>query len=226
VADAERDLARLREGRAGPLRVAVECHTCFDWLMPAMDAFRPRWPEVELDLVSGFQMDPVPMLLKNAADFAVIHDRPEPRRGIVFQPLFEYETVALLARGHRLAGRARLEARDFAQETLIAYPVDDDKLDVMRHLLLPAGLKPRARRHAELTVAIVQLVASGRGIAALPAWSVAPYLARGYVVAKPIGRKGLRCELYGATTAHLAETAYIREFVELIRQAGAEFGAQ
>jgi LysR family transcriptional regulator for metE and metH len=224
VADAERDIARLVEGRAGPLRVAVECHTCFDWLMPAMDAFRPRWPEVELDLVSGFQMDPLPMLLQDQADFAVIHDAPAPRKGLLFEPLFEYETVALLARDHRLAGRARLEARDFAQETLIAYPVDDAKLDVMKHVLLPAGVKPKARRGAELTVAILQLVASGRGIAALPAWSVAPYLERGYIVAKPIGRKGLRCALYGATTAHLAQTAYIREFVELIRNVGKEFG--
>lgn len=225
VADAERDLARLLEGRAGPLRVAVECHTCFDWLMPAMDAFRPRWPEVELDLVSGFQTNPLPLLLKDQADFAVIHDEPAPRRGIVFEPLFEYETVALVARDHRLAGRARLEARDFAAETLITYPVEDDKLDVMRHLLLPAGVQPRAKRQVELTVAILQLVASGRGIAALPAWSVAPYLARGYILAKPIGRKGLRCALYGATTSHLAQSAYIREFIELIRSAGAEFAA-
>lgn len=226
VADAERDLARLLEGRAGSLRVAVECHTCFDWLMPAMDAFRPRWPEVELDLVSGFQTDPLPMLLRDQADFAVIHDAPAPRKSIVFEPLFEYETVALMARDHRLAGRARLEARDFAQETLITYPVADEMLDVMKHLLLPAGVRPRAKRHAELTVAIIQLVASGRGIAALPAWSVAPYLERGYVLAKPLGRKGLRCALYGATTARLAEMAYMREFVELIREAGKEFGVR
>ena len=56
------DVARLVGGAAGTLRIAVECHTCFDWLMPAMDAFRARWPEVELDIVSGFQADPVGLL--------------------------------------------------------------------------------------------------------------------------------------------------------------------
>src|SRR3990167_6363302 len=50
-----RDSARLVLGQGGQMRIAVECHTCFDWLMPAMDAFRTRWPEVELDIVSGFQ---------------------------------------------------------------------------------------------------------------------------------------------------------------------------
>src|SRR3954465_7738197 len=54
VAATERDIVRLGQGVAGQLRIAVECHTCFDWLMPAMDVFRNRWPEVELDIVSGF----------------------------------------------------------------------------------------------------------------------------------------------------------------------------
>src|SRR4051812_15244161 len=54
VEQAERDVARLSQGDKGQLRVALECHTCFDWLMPVMDEFRQRWPEVEIDLVSGF----------------------------------------------------------------------------------------------------------------------------------------------------------------------------
>ena len=42
VEGAERDIARLVLGQGGQMRIAVECHTCFDWLMPAMDAFRTR----------------------------------------------------------------------------------------------------------------------------------------------------------------------------------------
>ncbi|MDE1953325.1 MAG: hypothetical protein KGL51_01460 [Betaproteobacteria bacterium] len=37
----------------------------------------------------------------------------------------------------------------------------DDKLDVMRQLLIFAGVRPAARRSAKLTAAIVQPVASG-----------------------------------------------------------------
>ncbi len=55
MAEAGRDVARLAQGHAGPLRVAVQCHNCFDWLMPAMDAYRTLWPEVELDIISGFR---------------------------------------------------------------------------------------------------------------------------------------------------------------------------
>src|SRR5690242_20126672 len=62
ISDAERDITRLVEQPAGTLRIVLECHTCFDWLMPVMDAFRRNWPEVELDLVSGFHPDPIALL--------------------------------------------------------------------------------------------------------------------------------------------------------------------
>ena len=34
VEGAERDLLRLKDDTGGELRVVLECHTCFDWLMP------------------------------------------------------------------------------------------------------------------------------------------------------------------------------------------------
>ncbi len=216
VAEAGRDVARLAQGHAGPLRVTVQCHNCFDWLMPAMDAYRSLWPEVELDIISGFVVDPLPLLERGEAELAIIHDRQEPRDSIVFSSLFRYESVALMSPRHPLASKQWLEAGDFAGETLITYPVPDEMLDLMKHCLTPAGINPK-RRTAELTVAILQLVASGRGIAALPSWTVGNYIERGYVVSRPIGPAGLRCELYAATSRSAADSAYIREFVALTR---------
>jgi LysR family transcriptional regulator for metE and metH len=217
VAEAGRDVARLAQGHAGPLRVTVQCHNCFDWLMPAMDSYRSLWPEVELDIISGFVVDPLPLLERGEAELAVIHDHPPPHPHVTFSPLFRYQSVALMSPRHPLAAKSWLDARDFASETLITYPVPDEMLDVMKHCLLPAGVNPK-RRTAELTVAILQLVASGRGIAALPSWTVGNYIERGYVVSRPIGPSGLSCELYAATTHAGAEAAYIREFISLTRE--------
>lgn len=217
VAEAGRDVARLAQGNAGPLRITVQCHNCFDWLMPAMDSYRSLWPEVELDIISGFVSDPLPLLERGEAELAVIHDRPPPHPHVTFHPLFRYQSVALMSPKHPLAGKSWLEAADFAKETLITYPVPDEMLDVMKHCLTPAGVNPR-RRTAELTVAILQLVASGRGIAALPSWTVGNYIERGYVVSRPIGPNGLSCELYAATTHAGAQAAYVREFISLTRE--------
>jgi len=68
--------------------VAVQCHNCFDWLMPAMDAYRSLWPEVELDIISGFVVDPLPLLDRGEAELAIIHDPQAPHPNVVFSPCF------------------------------------------------------------------------------------------------------------------------------------------
>ncbi|MGZ8966852.1 MAG: LysR family transcriptional regulator [Gallionella sp.] len=212
---AERDVARLVQGRAGKLRIAVECHTCFEWLMPAMDAYRQNWPEVELDLVSGFHANPLTLLREDKAELAIVSEHKKTS-GAVFHPLFGFEIVGLVSCLHPLAKKDHLTPHDFADETLVTYPVADEMLDVVRLFLKPRGIEPK-RRTAELTVAILQLVASRRGIAAMPAWAVQSYLQTGYVVGKRIGKKGLRGELYAATNETAAQAAYIQDFVATLR---------
>src|SRR6185437_12018591 len=68
---AERDIARISQQASGSLRIVLECHTCFDWLMPLMDEFRQHWPNVELDMVSGFHSDPVKLLEEGGADMII-----------------------------------------------------------------------------------------------------------------------------------------------------------
>lgn len=215
VAAAERDMAQIIEGEAGELRLAVECHTCFDWLMPAMGEFRPLWPQVELDIVSGFQADPVGLLLQHRADLAIVSEAT-PQQGIAYQPLFAYGMVGICAKDHPLAAKAVWEAEDFADETLITYPVPDDMLDLLRKILLPKGVNP-ARRHSELTIAIIQLVASRRGIAALPYWMVMPYLEKGYVISRQITSDGLQSELYAAMRAEDTGKTYLENFCQIVR---------
>lgn len=219
LAAAERDLARLAQGEAGQLRIAVECHTCFDWLMPAMDVFRGRWPEVELDIVSGFQADPVGLLHSGRADIAIVAEMDaDERPAICYHPLFRFEIIALLAKDHALAGLDYLQAEDFATDTLITYPVPDEMLDIVRQVLRPAGVQAAARRTTELTVAMLQLVASKRGIATLPVWAAQNYLQRDYVLAKRIGAQGLTGKLYAACLQELDNKAYLNDFVATIRQ--------
>ncbi|MGQ0286909.1 LysR family transcriptional regulator [Pasteurellaceae bacterium 22721_9_1] len=215
VAEAERDLSRVKQGEAGELRIAVECHTCFDWLMPAMDSFRTHWPLVELDIVSGFHTDPVGLLLTHRADWAVVSEAEETE-GIIYQPLFSYEMVGLCAKDHPLAQKEIWLAKDFEDQTLITYPVPDDMLDLLRKVLKPEGINP-ARRTSELTIAIIQLVASKRGIAALPFWAAKPYLDRGYIVARKITPKGLYSNLYAAYREFDVESAFINDFYETVK---------
>lgn len=212
---AERDLQRLKGQTGGELRIALECHTCFDWLMPVMHTFRQRWPEVEVDLVAGFHADPLALLKEGKADL-VIGSKPRAMRPWSVQPLFRFEILAVVANDHLLRHKRSLSARDFADETLITYPVPEQRIDLIREVLQPAGVAP-ARRTAELTVAIVQLVASRRGVAALPSWGLQSYLQHDYVQAVRIGPKGLWSELHAVCPKALANRPYMQDMAQIIR---------
>ncbi len=215
VDDAQRDLLRLRSDTRGELRIALECHTCFDWLMPVMDEFRRRWPEVEVDLVAGFHSDPLALLSEGRAD-VVIGSAPAKRRPYAVRPLFRFEILLVLPNEHRLRGKRVVEAADLIGETLITYPVPEPRIDLIREVLTPARIKLE-RRTAELTVAVLQLVASRRGVAALPNWGVKNYVDHDYVLAKRIGRAGLWSELYATAPKASADRPHFDDFVGIVR---------
>lgn len=213
---AERDVAGLSHQPSATLRIALECHTCFEWLLPVMHVFRREWPAVQLDLVSGFHSNPLELLEDGDAD-VIIGAVQRAKKGVVWHPLFRFEILAALPTDHRLRGKPVLTAADFATETLITYPVPDDRIDLIRQVLRPAGVVPK-RRTTELTLAILQLVASHQGIAALPNWGIADYIGRQQVLGKRIGRNGLWSDLYAATTRSLAGEPYLEDFIATARR--------
>jgi LysR family transcriptional regulator for metE and metH len=213
IETAEREVARLSQGDTGQLRVVLECHTCFDWLMPVLDEFRKRWPEVEIDLVSGFHSAPADLLHSGEADL-VIGSPCGPEYASF--PLFRYENLVVMAQKHRLAAQRRLQAADFEGETLITYPVPEQRVDLIREVLQPAHVRYQ-RRTAELTVAVLQLVASRRGIAALPNWAIKNYVDYDYVIARPVGEHGLWSDLFVSVPEAQRHKAYVLDFVNVIR---------
>jgi LysR family transcriptional regulator for metE and metH len=131
-------------------------------------------------------------------------------------PLFRFEILVALPLEHRLRNKRFLLPSDLAGETLITYPVPEERIDIVREVLRPARVQ-LPRRTAELTVAIVQLVASRRGIAALPNWGLKNYVDLDYVLAKRIGPNGLWSDLYAIAPKAIAEKAYLAELISIIR---------
>ena len=165
----EEEFRALLSGKTGRLHIAIECHACFEWLFPVLDAFRKAWPDVDVDIRPGLAFDALPALAREEVDLVVSSD-PEQHPDLEFSPLFDYEPVFVASSQHVLAQKKWIEAQDFCDETLITYPVDRSRLDVFSQLLMPAKVEPRAIRQVELTAVILLLVASNRGVAVLPDW--------------------------------------------------------
>lgn len=216
VRQAEHDLTGLAHGGTGRLNIAIECHSCFEWLMPSINAFREQWPTVEIDLSAGFNFDSLPALARGDIDLVITSDIKKIK-GVSFEPLFRYQALLVMAPDHPLTARAWIRPRDLAGETLITYPVPRNRLDVFRHFLQPAKIKPAALRSTELTLMMVQLVASRRGVAALPNWVAADYLKYHYVAARPLGRNGLWGTLYCAVRSGQTDVPYMQGFIDTAR---------
>lgn len=209
---AQRDLDRMAGGEVGRLHMAIECHSCFQWLMPTIDSFRNNWPEVEMDFASGFSFAPLPALARGELDLVITSD-PQPISSIEYIPLFRYEGLLAVAKQHEFAQKGFIQEHDLADETLIVYPVEREMLDIFSHFLMPAGVEPKETRTAELTIMMMQLVASGRGVCALPNWALTEYLERDYVRSVRLGEQGLWSTLYAAIRKESADAAYMKDFL-------------
>ena len=84
--------------------------------------------------------------------------------------IFEYESRLVLSNTHPLVRAKDITVQELAEETLVTYPVDKHRLDIMSRLFIPANILPKQIRTTDLTQMLIQLVASGRGIGALPDW--------------------------------------------------------
>ncbi len=211
--ECENALERLGKGLSGRLHIAIECHSCFQWLMPTLDRYREQWPDVELDLTLGHSFEPIPALRAGQVDLVVTSERLAGA-DLVFRPLFSYESLLIVASDHRLARRGSIAPADLADETLITYPVQVGRLDLFARFLMPAGVQPARIRHVELTPMIVQLVASGRGVAALPAWAWHEYRDNRRVTTVRLGEQGIHGTLYAALRREEAGNEYMKAFLE------------
>ena len=209
---AEAELDRLAGGTAGRLYMAIECHSCFEWLLPAINEYREAWHEVELDIASGFHFAPLPALARGDLDLVITAD-PVDDLPLTYHPLFSYEAQLAVALDHPLAAREWINPRDLAAEVLITYPVDRGRLDVFTSFMDPAGVQPQRVRTAELTTMMIQLVASGRGVACLPNWALVEYLERNYVAARSLGEEGVWPTLYAAVRAEQGDASYLQAFM-------------
>lgn len=214
VARTKSDIKRLSHGQVGQLRLASECHSCFDWLMPILNRYRKEYSDVELDFASGFEPEPHQMLIDGDIDLLITASNL-PIEGLHYQPLFTYESRLVMSPAHRLASRQYIAPSDLAQETLIAYPVEQKRLDVIAKFLEPNGVAPKNIRTTELTAMLIQLVASERGVSALPDWVASEYEKKGWVVSRPLGA-GVHCQLYVAVRTDSLNMAYVKGFLGLL----------
>ncbi|GAA4418706.1 LysR family transcriptional regulator [Acidovorax lacteus] len=225
---AEERLRQLAQGERGTLRIGMECHPCYRWLLKIVSPYLAAWPDVDVDVKQKFQFGGIGALVGYEIDLLVTPD-PLYKPGLHFEPVFDYEQVLVVAGSHAFAEQAYVKPTQLAGETLITYPVSPERLDVYTQFLAPAGVAPRRHKTIETTDIMLQMVASGRGVAALPRWLALEYAETMDVVPVKLGRQGIAKSIHLGARANDLATDYLRAFVDFARgvsAAGAALGAK
>ncbi len=213
---AQSDITRIVHGQTGRITFSSECHSCFDWLMPLLNQYRQQYPDVDLDFASAFEANPHELLQTGEFDLLITAD-PIALKGVEYFPIFEYESRLVLSNTHPLVRAKEITVQELAEETLITYPVDKHRLDIMSRLFIPANILPKQIRTTDLTQMLIQLVASGRGIGALPDWVVNEYEQKGWVTSRRldcVAPEGLRRTLYAGYRTEEKEKDYFEGFLK------------
>lgn len=206
----------------GPLRLAIECHSCIHWLSPALKGL-PEGLSRELEFVTGLGFAPQEALLQGELDL-VLTSEVQPSEAIYYQPLFDYEMRLVLTPEHPLTRADEITPQLLAPETLLSYPVESARLDVVRQFLQPARLQAARIRQGDNTLMLVQMAAAGWGVAVLPSWVSREFEQQGLVVSRSLG-KGLWRRLFGAVRVKERERQDLGLLLARIGQIGERLGS-
>ena len=213
VEQAEQTLKAYGEGRQGILRIGVECHPCYEWLLGVISKFLEKMPDVDIDLINKFQFSGMQGLLNQHIDILVTPDM-EIHDKVHYETVAEYELVVLVSSKHKLAQKTFITAKELAAENLLHFPVPNERLDILNHFLNAAKLKPTTMKSIESIELMLQMTEFGRGVCVLPQWLAEESMQKHALHSLQIGTKSIHKELYIAMRKPDIEIQYIQDFVQ------------
>jgi len=220
---AENLLHQYAIGERGTLHIGMECHPCYRWLLKIVAPYLAQWPDVDVDVKQKFQFGGVGALFGHEIDLLVTPD-PLYTPGLHFEPVFNYEQVLVVGADHPLANSSYIEPAQLSSEVLITYPVELERLDIYSQFLLPAGIRPKRHKTIETTDILLQMVASGRGVTALPHWLVNEYRPKLDIVPVRLGVNGIAKQIFLGVRVQDLGIDYLSAFIDLARQQELFFG--
>ena len=219
---ADEVMVQYGKGQRGSLRIGMECHPCYQWLLKVVEPYLRDWPDVDVDVKQRFQFGGIGALFGHEIDILVTPD-PLRKQGLRFLPVFDYEQVLVVGKDHPLAGQPFVLPKQLSDETLITYPVEIERLDIYSQFLVPAQCAPKRHKVIETTDIMLQMVATGRGVTALPDWLVREYAGKIPIIPVRLGRQGIAKQIFLGRRDADTDIGYLNAFIEIAGKSGRTF---
>jgi len=205
-------LKQIAKGEMGALRIGMECHPCYQWLLRVVQPYLERWSEIDIDVKQEFQFGALGALLSYEIDVLITPD-PLFKPKIEYIPVFDYEHRLVVASSHKLAEQDFVLPEQLTEEVLFSYPVEPMRLDIFSQFLNPAKCSVKKHKIIETTEIMLQMVAAGRGICALPGWLVDEYAKSMPIKSIQFGKQGISKQIFIGVRKDEHQFDYINDFI-------------
>lgn len=209
----EQQLKQIAKGEMGSLRIGMECHPCYQWLLRVMSSYLHQWPDIDIDVKQAFQFGALGALFSYEIDVLITPD-PLFKPRIEYIPVFDYEHRLVVATSHPLAAQDIVKPEQLANEVLFSYPVEPQRLDIFSQFLYPAKCSVKQHKIIETTEIMLQMVAAGRGVCALPGWLVDEFSKTMPIKSLRFGEKGISKQIFIGIRKDEQQNDYLNDFIE------------
>ena len=173
---------RLRGIVAGRLRLGTSASVSIYLLPPLLRRFRTRYPETELQIVTGNASEIVTAVAANELDLGVV-SLPVRSRELMVTPFYRDELVAIAPPGRQWRGRRTIGPHDLAREPLILFERGATLRRVIDTWFQRGGAAPARVMEMGNTEAIKKLIQAGLGLSVTSWFSAKSEVKRSALVA-------------------------------------------
>lgn len=205
-------LNQIAKGEMGSLRIGMECHPCYQWLLRVIQPYLQQWPDIDIDVKQEFQFGALGALLSYEIDVLITPD-PLFKSQIDYIPVFNYEHRLVVSTSHQLANQDFVLPEQLINEVLFSYPVEPMRLDIFSQFLNPAKCSVKKHKIIETTEIMLQMVAAGRGICALPGWLVNEYAQSMPIQSLRFGAQGIAKQIFVGIRKDEQHIDYLNDFI-------------
>lgn len=162
---------RAARGETGRLVVGFAASVMLTELAAAIQAYRERFPGIELDLRELSTAAQLEALRAGTIDVGFVREPGGVDESLIVEPILEEPFVIALPPGHACASRRTLKLEALADEPFVLFPreVAPGLHDRVVLMCRESGFMPRVVQEALEWLTIVALVDAGLGVSLVPA---------------------------------------------------------
>jgi len=206
------NIEQLRAGSTGTIKVSTECYSFYQGLSAFIQKMGLLYPDINVDLILEATHQPIPKILSNEIDIAIITSKAE-HENLSSIEVYKDEVFAIMHRENPLCSKVFLDLNDFVNTHLIIHSFPLETVSVYELFLKPNKIIPQKISAIPLTEVALEMVNANMGIICMPKWALKSFKVSDDLIFKRISSHGLKRTHHLVFRKSDKSKKYIHDFI-------------